>query len=606
MSTALEKYTSEFEAIRDNPEYQFGIAQQFVASLLSLPAVDRYTLLPLLEQVEDDAFERGFEIRNLDLTLFAHEKAKWESKPQKPDSKATESKDDFNDVLFYVSSKFDGIFQRVKGSFIFKFGNAENGTTAVRFLCDDGCLKHPEVCPFDGTDSKCSIELHPIHDFIQSALADDNVRNQNYLGVFLIAPTLNGFDATLEDVRKVSSLFDSTNFVLPKAHPIQSTDDYELRSFDKGLEILQGYATKVFNNRELSFDDEIIIKKLFAGSEMILDYKFLKRGNTGAKVIEIQPFQGDAGEMARFVVKFDEKDAKRRIEKENRRYEMYVGNYAMGGYSAIYKTTPTREGIRYKYASSDGRTESYSFASIVDDFVAEKYLHKFTVKQVIDELWSCEVFKTWEASRIQVSKAVGELYGDYLGSEPDVLKEIGLIKRIAANEIDELDLVRDYRKIKEFQLSTKQKICHGDLHSENFFKDEKGVYLIDFGWTDKRHALIDYVTLECSLKFKHLPFYIPKEELLEAEGICLTLETFKEGFDVTVIERPALRCIYELVCEIRNSALAEMASPDQITEYLIALFIISFRQIQYRDLNQRYAFSSTEMLGKEIVQILGL
>ena len=39
-------------------------------------------------------------------------------------------------------------------------------------------------------------------------------------------------------------------------------------------------------------------------------------------------------------------------------------------------------------------------------------------------------------------------------------------------------------------------------------------------------------------------------------------------------------------------------------EYLIALFIISFRQIQYADLNQNYAMQSADILSKEIIKLI--
>jgi SAM-dependent methyltransferase len=59
---------------------------------------------------------------------------------------------------------------------------------------------------------------------------------------------------------------------------------------------------------------------------------------------------------------------------------------------------------------------------------------------------------------------------------------------------------------------------HGDLHSQNIVINEKGeISLIDFGWTATRWRAIDYLWLECSLKFVVSSPYIPLSELLAME-----------------------------------------------------------------------------------------
>jgi hypothetical protein len=603
MPTALEKYTAEFETIRTDPDYPFGLAPRFVATLLALETKDRYTLQPLLEKIEDDAFQRDFEIRNLDLGSYLREKAEWEKKPPKVEPAPVAVRDDFNDVLFRDSAEYVGVF-KIKGTFVFKLGNIDGGATQTVLLCDDASRKHPEVCSLDGNESGCKGES--LEGFLQDIEADAEKRKANYLAVILITPSLQNGEKIVANLETLGSHFDDVSFVVPKVQPLASVDDYELKGFEDGIEFVKGYVTKVLNNRDISFGDEAIIKTLFVGSDMILDYKFLKKGNTGAKVIEIQPLKGYTDSMARFVVKYAEKGPKCKLKEEKQRYEEHVGQYAVN-YSAQWGETSTHQAIRYKYASVDARTDSYPFSSIVDNALLEKSDIPYDPKPVIVELFSSELFPLWNNSRRQVTQKIKEIYSEYLNKEDDVIEAAAVIKNRTIADAESTELVSNYRKIVEYALKTNQKICHGDLHSENFFKDNAGVYLIDFGWTGVRHAVIDHATLEASLKFKHIPFYVRTDYLITQEEEKLTdIGSFRDGFDLSSIDRPIVRQIFELICEIRKNAVQHLLSPDSPLEYLLALYVITFRQILYADLNQRYALASANMLGKKIVEQLAL
>ena len=191
------------------------------------------------------------------------------------------------------------------------------------------------------------------------------------------------------------------------------------------------------------------------------------------------------------------------------------------------------------------------------------------------------------------------MYSNYL-IEEKIIKAIALIDGIDKDDVLSCELWKNYTEIKKMQIDYKEKVCHGDLHTENFFKDDVGVYLIDFGYTDHRHSILDHTTLEASIKFKHIPQYIDIIELMEIEKILCTNKKF-ENIDLSTIKRANLKSLIELIVFIRKESSALFYKEDNNLEYFLSLFIITLRQIQYPDLNQRYAYESAKFLAKYIV-----
>jgi thiamine kinase-like enzyme len=59
---------------------------------------------------------------------------------------------------------------------------------------------------------------------------------------------------------------------------------------------------------------------------------------------------------------------------------------------------------------------------------------------------------------------------------------------------------------------------HGDLHAQNILVDSKGnLHLIDYGWTGIKWRAVDFLMLECSLKFAATPPNARIEDLIALE-----------------------------------------------------------------------------------------
>lgn len=61
---------------------------------------------------------------------------------------------------------------------------------------------------------------------------------------------------------------------------------------------------------------------------------------------------------------------------------------------------------------------------------------------------------------------------------------------------------------------------HGDLHAQNILVDSgSNIHLIDFGWTSKKWKAIDFLMLECSIKFLVIPQSARQKDLLILEQL---------------------------------------------------------------------------------------
>lgn len=598
----IANYQEEYNKLKSKPEFYFGLAQSFVSKLLSLPPEKRYELIDLFRIIEEEAFEHGTNIPNLNTQKLETEKLSWENSKKTTIDRSKKTGNNFNNILIRFTLKYEQFFKKIKGYYLFKLENKDEDKTNVLILYDYDFEKHPEMNLFDERNEDYSVEKYLISEFAKEMINKKGLLDQNYLALFLITPKLSN-NNSLTEINDIIDQFDNQEYIALNRVPVKKTSDYEIRKVQDEIENIENYSNKIFNNRRLSFEEEKILKQLFE-DEGILDYKFLKKGHSGSKVIEIQPLRVNSPATARFVIKFAQKDTERKIKAERKKFHKNIMDVGVMGYSHVYVENNTHEAIKYNYASSDSKSDSIPFSELISNKINSKEEYSFSLENIINELFSCEPYKIWNEGVSKKTELVKDLYREYIKSEENIFIAISKIRGNENYKKESYELFLNFQKIKEYSLTTNKKICHGDLHSENFFKDDKGVYLIDFGWTENHHAVIDHATLECSLKYKHLPFYISIDELLDYEKKILTINSFSKSFDLSFIQRNEVLEVFKLVAQIREKAKDFLIDKNNPLEYFISLFIISIRQIQYQNLNQKYALENSLLLSKEILRLI--
>jgi hypothetical protein len=148
---------------------------------------------------------------------------------------------------------------------------------------------------------------------------------------------------------------------------------------------------------------------------------------------------------------------------------------------------------------------------------------------------------------------------------------------------------------------------HGDLHANNVIVDGSGsVHLIDFAWaTSRRHVLVDYVLMECSLRFLLFPHHVDPIEQLEVDTILLKPDGGKRlaGWDWDSPLANYYRRLGIVVDEIRTQArrFQSDSSDRSFLEYLAAQFLVLFGQMSYRDYNRLIAVRALGLIARELI-----
>jgi hypothetical protein len=386
-----------------------------------------------------------------------------------------------------------------------------------------------------------------------------------------------------------------------------NTGDYYESSISKEdfFEEVRFVIGTLLSNGAINNEEEKILKKLCSSFRTpLIIYKTISGGNSGSKVIEVRPKKElGADHEKRYIIKYSPKTNERKILKEYEYFGKYIEGYkGFNDYECKYEKTLTFEGVRYSYAISDTEAESYSYKEILNK--TSNIFHN-QKSDIIDELYSIRLFELWSDSTEEIECAPCQLYDLYIDL-PKISGEIEKILDKTPEQIKADELIVNFLKIWNKKGKFKQKICHGDLHTENFFKDQIGVYLIDFGYTGIRHALLDHTSLECSIKFKHCPFYVGIEELNNIENELLSEKSSQLSYRFTTTKRTYLIEMLEIIKKIRNNSIPLLIKNNSNTEYLISLFIMTFRQILYKDMNQLYAYNSALILSRRLIQLLNI
>jgi hypothetical protein len=606
----IDKLISSYEAALKESDYD---AIGRIISLLNRESTDfKKKALSLYQRIDDDLFQRSRSLGNYDLQKYIESisepvnKSVGALRKQETVKANTNPAITFDEYFRTFFERHKEIFQRLKDYYFYKIEVANSvEKPGVLILCDEDSEHRPEWDKLQNAEAVLKISKEVINDSIEKYRKDVNLLTSNYICILCVTPSLKEDDNFKNNLRDLFNLFDPAYTIAIQTNASGSMVDYSLESFkDESFEKLTDSTNKIFNNAKLTYEEQKIIKLFFGGAPTVIDYKVLKPGASGSSVMEVQGNFTRTKDSKRYVIKIARKEkgqpSKLKIELKN--FEDCVDHFSTG-YSAKYGDTETLEAIRYNYASTDSISDSLSFNEIIDATVNGTSNEGINVNTVINSLFNCEIIKAWNKPR-EAEKKVEQLYKSYIKNEAKVIRAIQEIKNIGSKEVNHEPLLNYYNKLKDYRLKTFEKICHGDLHSENFFWDGTKVYLIDFGFTNMHHAVIDHAIFEASLRLKHFPLYIEMDELLSYEEKFLDSKSFEENFDLSFVKRNNLKSLYGLINQVRIDSKQYLFDKNSVGEYLISLFFVLFRQIQYKDLNQRFAINLSELVGKQAVQFI--
>jgi 2-polyprenyl-3-methyl-5-hydroxy-6-metoxy-1,4-benzoquinol methylase len=152
------------------------------------------------------------------------------------------------------------------------------------------------------------------------------------------------------------------------------------------------------------------------------------------------------------------------------------------------------------------------------------------------------------------------------------------------------------RRVFDSKITIQRGAVHGDLHAQNVIIDKDGrISLIDFGWTDVRWRAIDYIWLECSLKFVVSSPYAILEDLLEMDKLLDDAWNNKSEINTTLFDGKMhaanLKKIASGVSFIRQHARTHLPTLS-LQDYRKGLVAMSYALTTVPKLNRTYLIHS--------------
>lgn len=575
----------------ETPKYPFELIQETISEIQGLPVSDRSQFVEIYKKIGQELFEREIGVKNYNLNVFLQNIEDW--KKEKKQAKKSEKISDIEEKLSLFIDCVLNIINNLRRYIILQVGKNPNYTTKIFLLCDR--YSHRPFLNNVKNELESNCEILEIENFLKKLKEDKKFKENNFILLLTFSPGRKSEEEGLVLIDELSGFF---------KNEIEKIDisDYKGRTIVKiaDLEEIKSEITYLvgtdLSNKQLSPDKEKIIKKLFKG-EMChtIEYSHINEGFSGSYIYEVQPFKQSGG-GTKYVIKINN-ISNDKLKNESKNFRKHVKSYD-NRYHIEEEITEKLRAIKYEYASSDGYTASTALAKKLEqrgDWLA-----------LVKNLFEITLFKKWDYSKEQVNDIPNNYYEKYINIEK-IIQEICSIENSSELEVEKERLIVNLKKILFAKVSLYLKICHGDLHTQNIYIDENNnIFLIDFGDTSKHHAIIDQVTLECSIKFRHIPKYIPIEELEKIEKSFLEIESFNPNFDLNFIKRNDLKSYFQLINNIRVLAEQYICNNTSKIDYFISLFIITFRQIRYKSLNQLYALNSAKILSDKIIQELKL
>ncbi len=602
------------KAFESNPINNSKI-DEISIELRTIPTNEKNKFYDFVKNFLDEGFRLGLGESNIDLKDFEDAKIDDEikSKPKTEIPSESESKEivikeiileeiDSNDSIISL----DDLIQKVtlhlkdylefyKGYYVLKLQNDSTKNYKLIFLYDDNYF-------FELLQKKINQHFLNI-EFIEINSFKDNL--SDYDENFLCVVLLNSKSNDKEGLNKlhnnlsiiINSFKDFDNYSFYK-NPEDNSILFEKSNVKYDFLDEIKFVNKTFlSNYDVSFAEEKIIKKLCSVDTPLILYKILNKGFSGAKVLEVRPkVSASFDKEKKYIIKYDLLK-NRKLKEEFDNFDKNVLSLkGFNDYNGIYEKTLTHEGIRYNYAISDFSQESFSFNDIIKN---SNNIFNSQKNDKINKLFNIGLFTSWKDEHfISKTDSVKNIFSRFININ-EITKE--LEKVLGLNNVDILnsDLLINFNKIWNHKIEYNEKICHGDLHTDNFFIDENDIYLIDFGFTGKHHSLIDYTALECSIKFKHFPLYLECDELKNIENELILESTFNLSHKFSSTSRIEILDLLSMINMIRMNSTKD--SNGSNLDYFISLFMMTIRQIRYPNMNQLYAYHSAKILSHHIV-----
>ncbi|MCK6598417.1 MAG: aminoglycoside phosphotransferase family protein [Bdellovibrionaceae bacterium] len=498
-------------------------------------------------------------------------------------------------LISEFSSVFDstarGMLLNYKKFFIFKIGKYSASFNTI--LLHDN-IPMPEVSKKSLKGFTSMLSLQEFIEELDSDQKGGRFKDQTNL-ILLLASDFSSDSKSLLAKKEILESFEVFKF-----YEISLEDEfakpYEYEG-DRFLSALESDLNISLSNTELSKSEESLVKSFFpATAPSSIQYKLLKGGFSGSKVIEVSQVFSTI-KPCRFVIKIDLKRNKK-IATEEKAVKQWVSNLVTL-YQTEKKENATHEALKYQFASSDGKRESISF----NHFFKENSLTK--ISTCLESLLESDLFREWEATQFKKNQKI--IVQDLFKALVDLKKVSEWVDKISfENASSDKEL---FSSILSSELpSYVEKVCHGDLHSENIIIDQDQVFLIDFGMTGSLPCFLDYATLETSIRLKLTPNYLPTKVLLNADDDFLFKFDISEDSIDSKISDPDLKKSYKIISKIRSKAIHKVRSEQDTygtneeleLNYLLSLFCLLLRNLKYTDLNQKYAIQLARKVGENL------
>lgn len=344
----------------------------------------------------------------------------------------------------------------------------------------------------------------------------------------------------------------------------------------------------------LDREDASLIKSALPKDVSRIFLSPLDKGLSGSKVF-LATYEISSRKVGKsFVLKIG---STRKLERERDAIERYVHTDISGINEPIYRKGANRSLLIQEFVGiSKGKIVSLKEAVVMG----------LDPAPIIEKLLK-ERLAAWYAGKkkaVPTQIAINQLFKWHIEkSSPkieDVFPDISVDGWIVKNFSINCDAVnKTFASVLESQIVASRSIVHGDLHCQNILVDENRVpWPIDFGWChDNGSPLLDFVMLECSLKFLVIPHQACFSDLLSVERMLLEVATGGGPLDTIPYATEIANVIRGIDC-IRNIAINDFKI--SFSDYKKALFMLTWALKTHPGLNRPYMIGSLCLLSEQL------